>query len=136
MTISIKFGKNCENFFLSSDNLTEVNSISFIHQLSFCKSSMKLSSTSKREAYSRFKLLPMKNLIKYLKWTSCLFAVMGGVLLASRTVFSGYGFIFLAMSSSHMLIASWLIGDQSMICYSGSIFLFVDCFGVYRWLLS
>jgi hypothetical protein len=77
-----------------------------------------------------------KNLIHYLKWVSCFFAVIGGVLLASKTTISGYGFIFLALSSSHMLVASCLTGDKSMICYSGAIFLFVDCLGVYRWLLS
>ena len=77
-----------------------------------------------------------QKLIKYLKYLSCLFAVIGGVLIASKTEVSSYGFLFLAMSSSLMLIASFWTRDQSMICYSGSIFLFVDCLGVYRWLLS
>lgn len=77
-----------------------------------------------------------KGLIKYLKWASSLFAVTGGVLLASKTDASGYGFLFLALSSSHMWLASSLVGDKSMICYFGAIFLFVDCLGVYRWLLS
>lgn len=76
-----------------------------------------------------------KTLIKYLKWASCCFAVLGGVLLAAKTPASGYGFIFLALSSSHMLLASWLVGDKSMMCYSGAIFLFVDCLGVYRWVM-
>lgn len=81
-------------------------------------------------------LVDRNKLTKYLKWLSCVFAVIGGVLLASKTTASGSGFIFLALSSSHMLIASYLAGDKSMICYSGSIFLFVDCLGVYRWILS
>lgn len=76
-----------------------------------------------------------KALIKYLKWASCCFAVLGGVLLAANTPASGYGFIFLALSSSHMLLASWLTEDKSMICYSGAVFMFVDCLGVYRWVV-
>jgi hypothetical protein len=76
-----------------------------------------------------------KRIIKYLKLASCCFAVLGGILLAAKTPISGYGFIFLALSSSAMLLASCLVGDKSMICYSGAIFLFVDCLGVYRWVL-
>ena len=72
----------------------------------------------------------IKTWIKYFKGTSCLFAVLGGVLLVSKTSTSGFGFIFLAPSSSHMLLASWLAGDRCMICYSGAIVLFVDCLGV------
>ncbi len=75
------------------------------------------------------------SVINYLKWASSSFAVTGGVLLASKTPVSGYGFIFLAMSSSHMLTATSLMGDKSMMCYSGALFLFVDCLGIYRWLL-
>ncbi len=97
---------------------------------------MTVASTSKQDYYSRLNSPAFKRFIKYLKWASCFFAVTGGVLLAAKTASSGYGFIFLALSSSHMLLASWLVGDKSMICYSGSIFLFVDCLGVYRWLLS
>ncbi len=73
---------------------------------------------------------------KYLKCLSCFFAVIGGVLVASKTGVSSYGFLFLAMSSSLMLIASFWERDKSMMYYSGSIFFFVDCLGVYRWLLS
>lgn len=78
----------------------------------------------------------LKCLNKYLKWASSTFAIIGGVLLAAKTPMSGYGFIFLAMSSSLMLAASCLAGDKSMICYSGSLFLFVDCVGIYRWIFS
>ena len=78
----------------------------------------------------------VKTLIKSLKWASCCLAVLGGILLASKTSNSGFGFIFLALSSSLMLLASWLAGDRCMVCYSGAIFLFVDCLGVYRWVLA
>jgi hypothetical protein len=90
----------------------------------------------RRKVCSRFKVFSTNNLIAYLKWASSSFAITGGVLLASKTDASGYGFIFLALSSSHMLMATCLMGDKSMICYSGALFLFVDCLGIYRWLLS
>lgn len=76
------------------------------------------------------------NLINRLKWASSSFAVTGGILLASKTPVSGYGFIFLALSSSHMFLAAFLMGDKSMLCYAGALFIFVDCLGVYRWVLS
>ena len=81
-------------------------------------------------------LVHWQPLVKYIKWLSSFFAVIGGVLLASKTDSSGYGFIFLALSSSHMLAASWISGDKSMIFYSASLFMLVDCLGVYRWVLS
>ncbi|AFY99842.1 hypothetical protein [Calothrix sp. PCC 6303] len=71
-----------------------------------------------------------------LKISSSFFALLGGILLASNTEISAYGFILLAMSSSQMLIANLQIQDKTMILYAGSVFLFVDCLGVYRWLLS
>ncbi|MBW4511151.1 MAG: hypothetical protein KME64_32245 [Scytonematopsis contorta HA4267-MV1] len=73
---------------------------------------------------------------KFLKISSSFFALLGGILLASNTAMSGYGFIFLAMSSGQMLIASLQSQDKIMILYSASVFTFVDCLGVYRWLLS
>jgi hypothetical protein len=92
---------------------------------------MKASLSSNRKALTGRK----SAWIERLKWSSSFFAILGGVLLATKTDVSGYGFIFLAMSSSQMLVSSYLAADRSMICYSGAIFVFVDCLGVYRWLL-
>ena len=72
---------------------------------------------------------------KLLKISSSICAVVGGVLLAAKLDISGYGFLFLALSSSQLLISSIQSKDYLMVFYSGSIFLFVDCLGVYRWLL-
>jgi hypothetical protein len=74
-------------------------------------------------------------MVKKLRLSSCCCAVLGGILLASRSGLSGYGFIFLALSSSQLLLASSLMRDKTMMIYSGSLFLFVDCLGIYRWLL-
>jgi hypothetical protein len=73
---------------------------------------------------------------KYLKFSSSSCALTGGILLASNTQMSGYGFIFLAMSSGQLLLASLQDRDSSMIFYAASLFIFVDCLGVYRWVLT
>jgi hypothetical protein len=75
-------------------------------------------------------------LVKFLHYSSSACAVAGGTILASNTEVSRYGFILLALSSSQMLISSILIQNKRLIIYSASLFVFVDCLGVYRWLLS
>ena len=72
----------------------------------------------------------------FFKWSSSCFALSGGIILASNTNLSKYGFIFLALSSSQMLLASIKMQDKSLIVYSASLFIFVDSFGIYRWLLN
>lgn len=51
----------------------------------------------------------------FLKVSSSICAFAGGILLAFKLPISGYGFIFLAMSSSQLLIASLREKDRSMI---------------------
>jgi hypothetical protein len=76
-------------------------------------------------------------LAKILQLSSTACAIAGGVMLAANLPsISKYGFIFLAMSSSQLLLASLQTKDVRMILYSGSLFLFVDCFGVYRWIIQ
>jgi hypothetical protein len=72
----------------------------------------------------------------FLKLSSSSCALTGGILLASNTPSSGYGFIFLALSSGQLLLASLQERDRTMILYAASLFIFVDCLGVYRWVLS
>jgi hypothetical protein len=74
-------------------------------------------------------------LIQFLKWSSCVCTVLGGVLLASKTNLSPYGFLFLAMGSSQMVATTYLMRDRALFVYSVCVFLFVDCFGIYRWLV-
>ncbi|NCJ06805.1 hypothetical protein GS597_09845 [Synechococcales cyanobacterium C] len=68
--------------------------------------------------------------------SSSFFALLGGVLLASNTEFSGYGFLFLSLSSGQLILASLQEKDRILLIYAASLFIFVDCMGVYRWLLS
>ncbi len=75
------------------------------------------------------------SLATFLKISSSLFAIVGGVLLALNISTSGYGFIFLALSSSQMLISAWVGRDMWLAVYAGALFFFVDLFGIYRWLL-
>jgi hypothetical protein len=75
-------------------------------------------------------------LAKTLKLTSSACAIVGGTMLAANIpAISKYGFVFLALSSSQMLIASLRTKDMPMIIYSGSLFCFVDCLGIFRWIL-
>lgn len=82
-------------------------------------------------------LISKNRLPRILKLSSSAFAIAGGSLLAANLPdISKYGFILLAMSSSQMLVASLWTKDRVMIVYAASLFLFVDCFGIYRWVLN
>ncbi|MDJ0706483.1 MAG: hypothetical protein QNJ46_24700 [Leptolyngbyaceae cyanobacterium MO_188.B28] len=70
-----------------------------------------------------------------LRFSSILFAIAGGILLALNIEASRYGFLVLAGSSGQLLIASLWRRDRTMIAYSLSLFLCVDCLGVWRWIL-
>lgn len=89
-----------------------------------------------RSVQRRQRSLQKERLAKILKWSSSSCAIAGGILLASNTALSGYGFIGLAASSFQMLTASLLLVDQTMVIYSGALFIFVDCLGVFRWLIA
>lgn len=71
----------------------------------------------------------------FLKFSSSVCAVAGGVILSSNTPVSKYGFILLALSSSQIFISSSLTSNKGLMLYSASLFIFVDCLGIYRWLL-
>lgn len=65
--------------------------------------------------------------------TTCL--VLGGLLVASNTSISKYGFLFLASSSSSMALASFLSAEQWNGRFFVLTFLIVDCFGIFNWLI-
>lgn len=93
--------------------------------------------TPKQRSPQQRQRSPQKvSLAKMLKWSSSSCAIVGGILLASNTSFSGFGFIGLAASSFQMLLASFLLVDKTMIVYSSALFLFVDCLGIFRWLIA
>lgn len=77
-----------------------------------------------------------KQIASILKYSSICCALIGGILLASNVDISGYGFIFLALSSGQLFAASFQNKDTSTLLYAASVFVFVDCLGVYRWVLN
>jgi CheY-like chemotaxis protein len=97
---------------------------------------MGVNELKQRSAKRHKRSLQKESFAKMLKWSSSACAIAGGILLASNTALSGYGFIGLAASSFQMLAASILLVDQTMIIYSGVLFIFVDCLGVFRWLIA
>lgn len=80
--------------------------------------------------------IKFNRLSNLLRISSSFFAILGGVILASNTSISGYGFLSLGASSSQLVLSSLKDSDLVMLIYSLSLFLFVDCMGIYRWLLS
>jgi len=92
----------------------------------------KVSQFKKSRKKHKLKLLNLNTL----KISSSIFAFCGGLILALKMPWSGYGFIFLACSSSQMLIASVLGADKIMIFYSATLFACVDILGVYCWLVA
>ncbi len=74
--------------------------------------------------------------VKFLRFSSTACAIAGGTMLASNTAVSKYGFVLLAMSSGQMLLSSAIVGNKSLIIYSAALFVFVDCLGIYRWVLQ
>jgi hypothetical protein len=87
---------------------------------------------SKRKPKSR---VPSTNFSKYLQFFGSICAIIGGLILASKTSVSGYGFILLAASSFQLLLSSILEKNLSLALYSGAVFFCVDLYGVYNWLL-
>jgi hypothetical protein len=107
-------------------------SLRFIKEVKMRLLNLSKSRTISRDWPSIYTRLSSKNL----KLSSSFCALTGGILLASNTSMSGYGFVFLAMSSSQLLLASLQDQDSSIIFYAASLFIFVDCLEVYRWLLT
>jgi CheY-like chemotaxis protein len=97
---------------------------------------MGVNELKQRAVQRRQRSFQTERLARILKWSSSSCAIAGGILLASNTSLSGYGFIGLAASSFQMLTASLLLIDRTMVIYSGALFIFVDCLGVFRWLMA
>ncbi|MFM2429752.1 MAG: hypothetical protein RLZZ511_965 [Cyanobacteriota bacterium] len=95
---------------------------------------LKSSTQDQTTVYQR--RLTRSQVTQFLKWSSCVCTITGGVALASNTAISPYGFLMLAMGSSQMVGATFLMRDRGLFAYSLGVFLFVDCLGIYRWLVT
>jgi hypothetical protein len=91
---------------------------------------------SSPSADTRARWLTRHKLTQALKWSSCVCTIAGGIVLASNTAISPYGFLMLAMGSSQMVVVTFLMRDRGLFAYSLGVFLCVDCLGIYRWLMT
>ncbi|MGD1865344.1 MAG: hypothetical protein ACFB0D_12380 [Phormidesmis sp.] len=82
----------------------------------------------------RHKARVLKRFAKPLKYSSTVCVVAGGILLAANVPTSRFGFIFLALSSAQLLLASLAESDRTTTFYAVSLFICVDCLGIYRWI--
>jgi hypothetical protein len=126
--------KSVKNEYTSVNN--EYISIENKHRLA--RNKYRLVNNKNRSVRHKNRSVSTKDkLAQTLQLTSSVCAVIGGVLLAANiATISKYGFILLAMSSCQLLVSSLIKKDVRMIIYSGSIFFFVDCLGVYRWIIQ
>lgn len=107
---------------------------------------LKMQASPDLENYCRERLLkpsPNKNfsstphfISKLLKFSSLFCLMTGGIMVASKSKVTSYGFIFLALSSSQATIASYLLSDRWNFFIFGTTFLIVDLFGVLRWIFN
>ena len=110
------------------NSMNSSHSISYPFQTSVCR--------PKKRRKAKKSFIQRHSPSSVLSFSSTLFAIAGGVLLALHIEASRYGFLLLAGSSSQMLAANLLRRDRNMIFYSLSLFLCVDCLGVWRWIFS
>jgi hypothetical protein len=73
--------------------------------------------------------------LRTMKWSGVICLIAGGCLLGSNTYLSPYGFVLLATSSGQWLVASIIEKNKEQIVLYAVMFIMVDCFGVYRWLM-
>jgi hypothetical protein len=127
-TSSSKLAVRTITLYFTQEELEQINALAGSYPLvAFCHDAT-LNYQNKPRSKSR--------LNKVLRNSSSFCVLVGGILLASNTQWSKYGFIFLALSSSQFLVASILSEEWEMVVYFGGIFIFVDSLGVIRWVLS
>lgn len=123
--------KNAIEIYFSVEELKQLEAkVSGQTLVEFCRNAALGQSSRNRISRSR------RLVSNFFQLSSSSCALVGGILLASKTQESSFGFLYLALSSSQLLLASILTRDWTMFLYSASLFIFVDCLGVYRWLLS
>lgn len=82
------------------------------------------------------KYIPQEKLVNFIKWIGTGSAIFGGTMLASKSILTPYGFIFLAVSSSLWLVTGFLTKDRPLIILNLFLFIMVDVHGIYRWLMN
>ncbi len=75
-----------------------------------------------------------KRLIKNLALSATLLTALGGLMVASNTAVTRYGFLVWFLSSPQLALANYLDRNLSGFVYAITLFLFVDLLGVCRWI--
>ena len=73
--------------------------------------------------------------VRAIRWVAALTGIVGGILLALRIPWSGWGFAAFAISSVAWIASGVIMGVRSLVAVN-SILLLTNLLGIYRWLLS
>jgi hypothetical protein len=73
--------------------------------------------------------------LRAIRWTAALTGIAGGILLAVRIPWSGWGFAFFAVSSAAWVAAGLLMRVRSLVMVN-TVLLLTNLFGIYRWLIA
>jgi hypothetical protein len=73
--------------------------------------------------------------VRAIRWTAALTGIAGGILLALRIPWSGWGFVMFTISSIAWIASGAAMGVRSLITVN-TVLLLTNLVGIYRWLLS
>jgi hypothetical protein len=73
--------------------------------------------------------------VRAIRWIAAVTGIVGGILLAAKVPWSGWGFVSFAVSSIAWIASGAIMGVRSLVTVN-TILLLTNLVGVYRWLLS
>lgn len=69
-----------------------------------------------------------------LRWFAAGTGLIAGIMVASNTPITGWGFVLFTISSLAWIAAGYLLPDRSLLTLNSGLLL-VNLLGIYRWLL-
>jgi uncharacterized oligopeptide transporter (OPT) family protein len=69
-----------------------------------------------------------------LRWFAAVTGLIAGVMVASNTSVTGWGFVLFTASSMAWILTGYLLPDRSLLTLNSGLLL-VNLLGIYRWLL-
>ena len=73
--------------------------------------------------------------VRAIRWTAALTGIAGGILLALRIPWSGWGFVLFAISSIAWIASGAVMRVRSLVAVN-TVLLLTNLIGIYRWLLN
>ncbi len=73
--------------------------------------------------------------LRAIRWTAALTGIAGGILLAIKIPWSGWGFALFALSSAAWITAGLVMRVKSLVTVN-SVLLLTNLLGIYRWLIA